>query len=62
MEFLQSFYFSSKYKARKTNVVTDSLSTKCIMLVMLEAEILGFEMIKDYYEEDDDFMELYELC
>ena len=55
VEFLQSFNFSSKYKAGKRNVVADALSRKHVLLSMVDSKILGFELIKEYYEQDPEF-------
>ena len=48
---MQTFDFVAKYKSRKTNVVADALSRKYHLLSLLEAKVLGFEMIKPYLED-----------
>lgn len=45
VEFLQTFNFSAKYKTGKTNVIADALSRRHNMLAVLDARILGFEMV-----------------
>jgi hypothetical protein len=62
VEFLQSFHFSSKYKDGKSNVVADALSRRYALLTTLETRLLGFEMLKNYYEEDVDFGEIFSKC
>ncbi|XP_074303022.1 uncharacterized protein LOC141637443 [Silene latifolia] len=62
VEFLQSFYFSSKYKDGKSNVVADALSRRYSLLSTLEVRLLGFETLKDYYIEDIDFGKIYKEC
>eukprot|EP00257_Ricinus_communis_P023189 XP_015583107.1 uncharacterized protein LOC107262331 [Ricinus communis] len=55
VEFLQTFTFSSKYKDGKSNVVADALSRRSYLLSMVDAKILGFEQLKEYYKNDPDF-------
>ena len=62
VEFMQTFNFVAKYKTGKANIVADALSRKHHLLSMLEAKILGFEMIKPLYLEDNDLKELYLEC
>ena len=62
VEFMQTFNFVAKYKIGKANIVADALSRKHHLLFMLEAKILGFEMIKPLYLEDNDLKELYLEC
>ena len=59
VEFLQSFHFSSKYKDGKSNVVADALSRRYSLLSVLGVRLLGFETLKDYYENDVDFGEVF---
>ena len=59
---MQTFDFSSKYKSRKANVVADALSRRHNLLGVVEAKILGFELIKEYYKEDGDFKPILEKC
>ena len=62
VEFLQSFTFSANYKAGKANIVVEALSRRCHLLAILEAKILGFEMVKPLYLEDPDLGDLYTEC
>ena len=54
------FFF--KYKAGKVNVVADALSRKHMLLSMVDSKILGFELIKEYYEQDPDFRVTFKMC
>ena len=62
IEFLQTFNFSAKYKTGKTNVIADALSRRYNLLAILDAKVLGFEMIKDLYANDSDFCNIYAAC
>ena len=59
MEFLQTVTFSAKYKCGKANVVADALYRRYFLLGVIEAKVLGFEWIKELYEADEDFKEVY---
>ncbi|XP_057529799.1 uncharacterized protein LOC130808337 [Amaranthus tricolor] len=61
-EFLQTFNFSSKYKSGKANVVADALSRRHNLLGVVEAKIFGFELIKEYYKEDEDLKTILKKC
>ena len=62
VEFMQSFNFLAKYKTGKTNIVTDALSRRAHRLAILDANVLGFEMIKEQYQTDPDFSTIYQQC
>ncbi|KAI3789955.1 hypothetical protein L2E82_02762 [Cichorium intybus] len=62
VEFLQSFHFSAKYKDGKSNVVADALSRRYTLLATLDVRFLGFETLKDYYETDVDFGDVFGKC
>lgn len=62
MEFLQTFNFSAKNKTGKTNVIANAISKRYNLLAILDARVLGFEMIKDQYVKDPNFSELYAAC
>ncbi|XP_019104879.1 uncharacterized protein LOC109134920 [Beta vulgaris subsp. vulgaris] len=58
VEFFQAFTFASKYKEGKENVVADALSRRGYLLAVMEARLLGFEILKQYYSNDHDFKEI----
>ena len=62
MEFLESFPNVIKYKKGEENVVADALSRRYILLSTLDAKLLGFEHVKDLYENDHDFGEIFATC
>ena len=44
------------------NKGTDALSRRCLLLSILETNVLGFECIKGMYVQDEDLREIYEKC
>lgn len=42
------------------NVVADALSRRYALLSSMEAQLLGFEQIKSYYDQDPDFHDTYQ--
>ena len=62
VEFLQSFSFVSKYKQGSTNVVADALSRRYALLSILDGRVLGFELMKGYYEFDDEARPVMAEC
>ncbi|XP_071939170.1 uncharacterized protein [Coffea arabica] len=57
--FIDSFTFVIKYKAGKTNVVADALSRRHTLITTLDAKLLGFEFLKEFYAIDSDFGEIF---
>ncbi|CAA7039456.1 unnamed protein product, partial [Microthlaspi erraticum] len=62
VEFIETFPYVIKYKKGKDNVVADALSRRYTLLSTLDAKLLGFEQIKDLYDSDSDFAEIYKSC
>ena len=46
-------HFVSKYKQGSTNVVADALSRRYSILSILDARILGFDLMKEHYKFDE---------
>ncbi|MCS5023630.1 transposase family protein, partial [Staphylococcus aureus] len=42
--------------------MADALSRRFVLLSTLDAKLLGFECIKDLYELDSDFGDVYQMC
>jgi len=55
VEFLQSFSFVAKHKKGSTNVVADALSRRHSLLAVMKATVLGFQLIRELYQDDEDF-------
>ena len=55
VEYLQSFSFVIKHKSGKANQVADALSRRHLLLNMMQAKVLGFDIVKSMYKDDIDF-------
>nr|XP_027076021.1 uncharacterized protein LOC113699863 [Coffea arabica] len=62
VNFVESFPYVIKYKAGKTNVVADALSRRYVLITLLDAILLGFDLIKELYDTDSDFSDIYKSC
>lgn len=60
--FIETFPYVVKYKKGKDNVVADALSRRYEILVTLNAKVMGFEYIKELYENDSDFSQIFQSC
>lgn len=57
--YLQKFPFVIKLKSDATNWVTDALICRVALLTTLSQEVIGFEYLKELYEVDVDFGEIW---
>ena len=62
VEFLEQFLYVIKHKKGKGNVVADVMSRRHALLAMLETKLFGLESLKDMYEHDVDFAEIFVAC
>ena len=62
VEYLNFFTFVIKHKSGVTNQVADALSRRCSLLIEMKVEILGFDEMKDLYNSDLDFSEMWREC
>ena len=62
VEYLQSFTFFIKYKSGVTNRVADALSRRRSLLTEIKVEALGFDEMKELYDVDPDFFEVWREC
>nr|GFA00082.1 hypothetical protein [Tanacetum cinerariifolium] len=62
VKFLKSYSFSLKHKARKLNKMVDALSRRHCLLQTMKTKVLGFEVIKDLYDDDCDFGTIWKSC
>lgn len=59
---MRKFTMVLKHKSRQQNKVVDALSRRASTLVTMRAEITDFEIHKDLYKDDEDFVEVWEKC
>ncbi|KAG8485858.1 hypothetical protein CXB51_019213 [Gossypium anomalum] len=62
VEFLESFPYVIQYKKGKENIVADALSRRYTLLNHLDSKLLWFAFLKDLYNSDTDFRDVYKLC
>ena len=55
VEFLQAYNFTIKHKAGVQNVVANALSRKHALVTSMHVQVVGFDVLKEQYEEDADF-------
>nr|XP_009773399.1 PREDICTED: uncharacterized protein LOC104223632 [Nicotiana sylvestris]XP_016484711.1 PREDICTED: uncharacterized protein LOC107805229 [Nicotiana tabacum] len=62
VEFLQNFQFVIKHKTGNLNQVVDALSIRPCLLSMMQTNVFGFDYIKELYEADLDFGDVWKIC
>jgi hypothetical protein len=59
---MKNFTFFIKHISSNANKVDDALSRICLILQEFQGKTLGFEHLKEMYNDDPDFKEAYETC
>jgi hypothetical protein len=60
VEFMKNFTFVIKHISGSANKVVDVLSRRNLVVQEFQVKTLGFEQLKEMYQEDLDFKEAYE--
>ena len=55
VEFLQDYTFVLKHKACVENKVANALSRRVMILIIMSAEVIGFERLREEYDSCPDF-------
>ncbi|PKU68071.1 RNA-directed DNA polymerase [Dendrobium catenatum] len=61
-EFLAAFNFVIKHKAGSLNQVADALSRCHLILHVMQTKVVGLELLKENYAEDEDFSNIWIKC
>jgi len=59
VEYIEKFPYVIKRKHGKTIIVVDALSRRYILLINLETIVLGFDHIKEFYQNDYNFSQIF---
>jgi hypothetical protein len=62
IEFMQNFTFVIKHIDGNANKVVDALRMRCLILHEFQVKTLGFEHLKEMYNDDPDFKKAYKAC
>lgn len=60
--FVERFNYVFKYKNGQQNKGVDALSRQTTLLVALHSKLVGFDIFKDYYTNDEDFAFIWVAC
>ncbi|XP_078433688.1 uncharacterized protein LOC144704982 [Wolffia australiana] len=60
IEYLQDYTFVIRPKKGKENAVTDVLSRRPHVLNVAKVQLLGFEQVKEHYDDSPDFGTIYD--
>lgn len=60
--FIESFPYVIKCKLAKLNIVANALSRHYSLLTALDAKLLDLELMKELYNQDVDFVDVYASC
>lgn len=59
---IQRFTFTLKHKAGRLNCASDALNQRALLLVTLRNEITAFDCLKELYEGDGYFQNIWVKC
>jgi hypothetical protein len=62
VQYMKNFTFVIKHISGTANKVVDALSRKCLILQEFRVKTLGFDNLKEMYNDDSDSKEAYEAC
>jgi hypothetical protein len=60
VEFMRNFTFVTKHISVSANKVPDALNMRILVVHEFQVKTLGFEYLKEMYQEDPYFKEAYE--
>ena len=58
--YFEQFNFVIYHKSEVNNKVPDALTRRVSLLITLQSKIIGFDFLKELYEKDEDFAEIWE--
>ncbi|XP_051120410.1 uncharacterized protein LOC127244115 [Andrographis paniculata] len=62
VSFIEQFPYVIKYKQGKENVVADAISRRYVLLNHTRTHLVGFAHIRELYEHDVDFGDIFRKC
>ena len=60
--YIQCFHVTLKHKFDITNKMANALSRRASLLTTLHTEVVGFDCLKELYENDEDFGDIWGRC